>query len=138
MKKIRVDGSWRRPRGKGNISKNVDFSLGGKQCIVLPKWNFFRVLAHCAACWPMTNNGDIFLWMRNWTESWWTFYQFLHLVLIFFFLLLFQQRSLLFFFLLQTWIFGHTIYQPRLSCNRFDYTLKGPDRVVLLKQNHWK
>lgn len=56
----------------------------------------------------------------------------------FFFLLLFQQRSLLFFFLLQTWIFGHTIYQPRLSCNRFDYTLKGPDRVVLLKQNHWK
>ena len=27
--------------------KNVDFSLWGKQCIVLPKWTFFRVLAHC-------------------------------------------------------------------------------------------
>ena len=29
------------------ISENVDFSLCGKQCIVLPKWTFSRVLAHC-------------------------------------------------------------------------------------------
>ena len=29
------------------FSKNVDFCLWGKQCIVLPKWTFFRVLAHC-------------------------------------------------------------------------------------------
>ena len=29
------------------FSKNVDFSLWGKQYIVLPKWIFFRVLAHC-------------------------------------------------------------------------------------------
>ena len=29
------------------ISKNVDFSLCGKQCIVLPNYRFFRVLAHC-------------------------------------------------------------------------------------------
>ena len=28
-------------------SKNIDFSFLGKQCIVLPKWTFFRVLAHC-------------------------------------------------------------------------------------------
>ena len=30
------------------ISKNVDFSLWGKQCIVLPKWASFHRLAHCA------------------------------------------------------------------------------------------
>ena len=30
------------------ISKNVDFSLWGKKCIVLPKWTFFLVLAHWA------------------------------------------------------------------------------------------
>ena len=29
------------------FSKNVHFSLWGKQCIVLPKWTFFRILAHC-------------------------------------------------------------------------------------------
>ena len=29
------------------FSKNIDFCHCGKQCIVLPKWNFFRVLAHC-------------------------------------------------------------------------------------------
>ena len=28
------------------ISKNVDFSLWGKQCILLPKWTFSRVRAH--------------------------------------------------------------------------------------------
>ena len=26
------------------------FSPWGKQCIVLPKWTFFHVLAHCAHC----------------------------------------------------------------------------------------
>ncbi len=26
----------------------INFSLWGKQCILLPKWTFFRVLAHCA------------------------------------------------------------------------------------------
>ena len=35
------------------FSKNVDFSLWGKQCILLrrrmPYMDFFRVLAHCAA-----------------------------------------------------------------------------------------
>ena len=30
-----------------NISKMLIFSLWGKQCIVLPKWTFSRVLAHC-------------------------------------------------------------------------------------------
>ena len=30
------------------FSKSVDFSLWGKQCIFLPKWTFFLVLAHCA------------------------------------------------------------------------------------------
>ena len=31
-----------------SISKNVDFGLLGQQCIVLPQWTFFRVLAYCA------------------------------------------------------------------------------------------
>ena len=30
-----------------NFSKNIDFSLWGKQCIFLPKWTFFCFLAHC-------------------------------------------------------------------------------------------
>ena len=30
------------------ISKNVQFILRGKQYFLLPKWTFFRVLAHCA------------------------------------------------------------------------------------------
>ena len=34
------------------VSKNVDFSLWGKHCIVLPKWTFFRVLAHCVLLDP--------------------------------------------------------------------------------------
>ena len=29
------------------FSKNVDFSLWGKQCIVLTKWTFFYICAHC-------------------------------------------------------------------------------------------
>ena len=36
-----------RDRSIKKKSKNVDFSLRGKQCIVLPKWTFLRVLAHC-------------------------------------------------------------------------------------------
>ena len=32
-----------------STQKNVDFSLWGKRSIVLPKWTFFHVLAHCAA-----------------------------------------------------------------------------------------
>ena len=30
-----------------NFFLNVDFSLWSKQCIVLPKWTFFRVLPDC-------------------------------------------------------------------------------------------
>ena len=30
-------------------SKNLDYSLWGKQCIVLPKWTLFHVLAHCVS-----------------------------------------------------------------------------------------
>ena len=29
------------------FSKNIDFSLWGKQCIGLSKWTFFHVLVHC-------------------------------------------------------------------------------------------
>ena len=30
------------------FQKNIDFSLWGKQCIIVqPKWTFFRFLAHC-------------------------------------------------------------------------------------------
>ena len=38
------------PLWKLSIRKNFkkrDFSLWGKQYIVLPKWTFFRILAHC-------------------------------------------------------------------------------------------
>lgn len=35
-------GNW----SEEKISKNVDFSLRGKQCFVLQKWIFPRVLAH--------------------------------------------------------------------------------------------
>ena len=34
-------------RSARKISKNIDFSLWGEQCIVLTKWTFFHVLAHC-------------------------------------------------------------------------------------------
>ena len=45
------------------FSKNVDFRLQSKQCIVLPKWTFFCVLAHCVHLIWSTNQQclDAFL-----------------------------------------------------------------------------
>ena len=40
-----------------NFSKNVDFSLSGKQCIVLPKQIFPPVLAHCEP--PFASKAEI-------------------------------------------------------------------------------
>ena len=45
---------------KISITLILGFSLWGKQCIVLPKWTFFRVLAHCA---------DFDLGGSNWNET---------------------------------------------------------------------
>ena len=39
------------------ITKNVDFSLWGKHCIVLTKWTFFHVLAHCAIAYISSINN---------------------------------------------------------------------------------
>ena len=47
---LKKNSSFRVPFGYPTlekISKNVDFSLCDKQCIVMPKWTFFRVLPHC-------------------------------------------------------------------------------------------
>ena len=38
----------------GGCTKNVDFSLWGKQCIVSWKWTFPCVLAHCALLWLLS------------------------------------------------------------------------------------
>ena len=47
LKKIFIPLSSSGAASLEKISKNVNFSLWGKQCIVLPKWTFFRVLANC-------------------------------------------------------------------------------------------
>ena len=53
----------RTPSSPQDLKKNIDFSLWGKRCIVLPKWTFFRVLAHSANVfkfYKMVGN-DIFI-----------------------------------------------------------------------------
>ena len=44
-----MDRSQRDLQGEEKISKNIDFSLWGKQCIVLPNYIFFWLLAHRAS-----------------------------------------------------------------------------------------
>ena len=41
------------------FSKNIDFSLWGKHCIVLPKWTFFHILAHCTVTCVLTTKAKL-------------------------------------------------------------------------------
>ena len=45
------------------VSKNVDFSLWGKHCIVLPKWTFFHVLANI-----------VYTYLKIWSTSKWRYF----------------------------------------------------------------
>ena len=65
--RFRATSPWPHPLEKN--SKNVDFRLWGKQCIVLPKGTFFRVLAHCVCIlllsWFWYSDADYTICIRK-------------------------------------------------------------------------